>query len=109
MSIEPYLLFLAMLVYLVTVYWFWRGDQLVGAYKWFFSLAFLPVFLFLMFANIWIADHAFPNIIEWNESLSRRGGGLIAFLITALIPVSVCWLWYVLFACLSHRHRRPAL
>lgn len=105
MHIAPYFWFLAALVYLVSVFIFLRSERLVGLYKWIFSLAYLPAFLFLMFANIWIADHAFPGILEWEQNLAR-GRASVAFFLTALLPVTVCWLWYVLFAYLSRRNDR---
>ena len=100
MHIAPYFWFFAALVYLVSTLIFLRSERLVGIYKWVFSLAYLPAFLFLMFANIWIADHAFPGILEWQQNLVT-GGASVAFFVTALVPVTVCWLWYALFVYLS--------
>lgn len=104
MPLEPFLLFLAAMVYLLVAGLFLRSERLVGMYKWLFSLAFLPVFLLLMFANIWVADHLFPNVLAWHQNL-RGGGGSLAFLISAFIPVTVCCLWYTLFVRLSQRQR----
>ena len=101
MHIAPYFWFLAALVYLVSTLVFLRSERLVGIYKWIFSLAYLPAFLLLMLANIWIADQAFPGILEWQKNLAWGGG--TAFLLTALVPVTVCWLWYALFVYLSRR------
>ena len=107
MALDPPLLYIAGIAYLALVWLFLRSEQLVGIYKWFYSLTFMPTFLFLMFANIWIADHLFPDLLNWHRSLDGGSGkGVIAFLMTAAIPVSVCWLWYALFVRLSRRHRK---
>lgn len=107
MPLEPPLLYLAGIAYLLLVWLFLRSEQLVGVYKWLFSLAFMPTFLFLMFANIWIVDHIFPNLLNWHQSLGGgSGGSVVAFLMTAAIPVSVCWLWYALFVRLSQRQSK---
>ena len=122
MLTEPILWFFAAVIYLSLMWLFLRSNQLVGIYKWLFSLAVVPVFIALMVANIWIADHAFPHILEWHQAewyrlwikdwkfldgyLARRAQGLVVFLITSLIPVAVCWLWYVVFVRLSHRRNR---
>lgn len=106
MHLEPSLLIMAAMVYLVVAIVFLNSSQLFGVYKWLFSLTFLPVFLLLMYGNIWVADHLFPNIIEWQQNLTGRGGSNVAFLITAVVPVTVCWLWYALFVRLSNRSRK---
>ncbi len=107
MPLEPPLLYLAGIAYLVLAWFFLRGEKLSGVYKWIFSLTFMPMFLFLMFANMWVADRLFPSLFNWHRSLSAgSGAGTIAFFMTAAIPISVCWLWYALFARLSRRHRK---
>jgi hypothetical protein len=119
MPVPPFLWFLALIVYIFLVWASLQNDQLVGIYKWLFSLGFVPMFLFLMFANIWIADHVFPHIIEWHRTewhklwiedydifkgfSDRRIQTLVAFLITSLIPIGICWAWYRFLVRLSRR------
>lgn len=111
--------FLALIVYIFLTWICLQNDELFGVYKWVFSLALVPMFLFLMFANIWIADHVSPHIIEWHRTqwtrlwmddwdlfngfFDRKIQTLIAFLITSFLPIGLCWGWYRVFARLSRR------
>jgi hypothetical protein len=108
------ILWILALIYVLLVWVCLQSDRLVGIYRWIFSLAVVPVFLFLMFANIWVADHLFPNIIEWHKVewdkasqclftglLSTRLQTLVAFLMTSLLPIAFCWGWYRIFVRLS--------
>jgi hypothetical protein len=112
---HPILWFLA-LMYVLLAWVFLQSDRLVGIYRWIFSLAVVPVFLFLMFANIWIADHLFPDIIEWHKVewykasqslftglLDTRIQTLVAFLMTSFLPIAFCSGWYWIFVRLSLR------
>lgn len=91
---EPVLWFLIAIVYGAFTLLFMRTNELTGIYRWLFSFGVVPVFIILMIANIWIADHIFPNLFGSYQRFA-------AFFGTSLIPIAVCWKWYSISVRLS--------
>jgi hypothetical protein len=85
---------LAAFIYLVPTVVFLRSEELRGLYKWLYSLFVVPVFLVLMVVNMWALDHLFSPTLDWARA---------EWSAAVVLPVSVCYGWYVLFARLSRR------
>jgi len=85
---------LAAFIYLVPTIVFLRNDELRGPYRWLYGLFVVPVFLVFMVMNMWALDRFLPHTADW----PREYWGA-----AVVLPVSVCYGWYVLFARLSRR------
>ena len=117
---------LFVLAYLPSVWLGLRRKKLHGAVRWFFAVTILPIFVGLMWINLWVTNHVIPveKIISRASGFDDRHEGLatalslfgidieveplVAFAVAAPLAVLLAWLWYRLLLRLDRRLRRSA-
>lgn len=110
---------LFVLAYLPSVWLGLRRKKLQGVVRWFFAVTILPVFVGLMWLNLWVMNHVIPveKIISRARGFDERHEGLatalslfgidieveplVAFAVAAPIAALLAWLWYQLLVWLD--------
>lgn len=112
-------------LYAFTVWFFWAKTPFTKSRRGIFSISMLPLFIGLMFLNIWLTDTYLPDLMgaldtarEADEKLKASGvpyrrsqmqEPLVAFAISTPVAVLLSIGWFFLFLKWERNAQRKAV